>query len=181
MARMIRNDKAAALQGGRAGFVSRVLADAIDLLVAQVIFVGILVGIGTVRFLVTRRNFQIAAPDLWVTIAAQWLIIVAYLTTTWSSTGRSVGKSILGLRVVDRAGAPLTAFRAFLRAGFCATFYPTLLWIFVSRRNAALHDLLFGTQVRYDWTTNQVTPPTITPPTIARASESEERVPNAAP
>lgn len=161
-ARTIRNDTAAALQGGRAGFVSRVIANALDLLVAQVIFIAILVGVGTVRFLVTRRNFQIAAPDLWVTVVAQWSIVVIYLTTTWSSTGRSVGKSILGLRVVDRAGDALAVSRAFLRAMFCATFYPTLLWIFVSRRNAALHDVIFGTQVRYDWSTTHLAAPSAT-------------------
>ncbi|MBK5288065.1 MAG: RDD family protein [Acidimicrobiia bacterium] len=159
MARTIRNDQAAALQGGRAGFVSRVIADAIDLVVVEVIFLAILLGVGTVRFLLTRRNFSVAAPDLWVTAVAQWLILVIYLTTTWSSTGRSVGKSVLGLRVLDRAGRQLTTLRAFLRAVFCAVFYPTLLWIFVSRRNAALHDILLGTQVRYDWTTTHVVPP----------------------
>ena len=86
------------------------------------------------------------APDVWVTVLAQWFIIVMYL-----STGRSVGKIMLGLQAVRADGAALGTRRAFTRAVFCATLWPSLLWIFVSKRNAALHDVVLQTKVVYSW------------------------------
>jgi uncharacterized RDD family membrane protein YckC len=149
--RTIRHAEAEALQGGRAGFVSRVLADGVDFLVVEVLFLAILLGIGVVRFLVSRKDFAVGAPDVWVTVVGQWLLTVVYLGTNWSSTGRTVGKSVLGLRVERAGGGPVEPWRAFLRAAACASFWASLLWIFVSRRNAALHDVVFATQVVYDW------------------------------
>jgi uncharacterized RDD family membrane protein YckC len=149
--RTIRHEEAEALQGGRAGFVSRVAANGIDFVIVQVIFVAILLGIGVIRFLVTRKDFSISAPDVWITVVAQWLITVVYLGTNWSSTGRTIGKSVLGLRVESTNTGPLALWRAFARAAICTSFWASLLWIFVSRRNAALHDLALSTQVVYDW------------------------------
>ncbi len=151
MSRTIRNERAEALQGGRAGFVSRVTADAIDFLVVQVIYFTMLIGVAVIRFLITRRTFSVVAPDVWLTVIAQWTIVVLYLGSSWSSTGRTIGKSVLGLRVSGLGGVPLGPVRAFTRAVFCASFYPTLLWILVSRRNAALHDAVLRTEVLYDW------------------------------
>jgi uncharacterized RDD family membrane protein YckC len=155
--RVIRNERAEALQGGNAGFVSRVTADAIDFLVVQVIYFGVLVGVAVLRFLVTRRNFTVTAPDVLVTVIAQWTILVLYLGSSWSSTGRTIGKSVLGLRVSGLRGNTLRPVRAFTRALFCACFYPSLLWILVSRRNAALHDVVLRTEVLYDWHTKPTT------------------------
>ena len=159
MTRTIRDERADRLQGGRAGFVSRVTADALDFVVVEVIYFAILVGVAVVRFLIDRRNFDVAAPDFIVTLVAQWIIIVLYLGTNWSSTGRSIGKSILGLRVCDLNGETLKPVRAFTRAVCCATFYPSLLWILVSRRNAALHDSVLRTQVLYDWHSGSIPQP----------------------
>ena len=161
MTRTIRDERADRLQGGRAGFVSRVTADAIDFLVIEAIYVTVLVGVAVVRFLIDRRNFDVAAPDLIVTIIAQWIIIVLYLGTSWSSTGRTIGKSVLGLRVSNLDGSTLGPARAFVRAVFCASLYPTLLWIFVSRNNAALHDVILRTQVLYDWHSGSTSQPVL--------------------
>ena len=151
MTRTIRNERAEALQGGSAGFVSRITADGIDFLIVQAIYFGMLIGVAVVRFLLTRNTFKITAPDVAVTVVVQWSIVVLYLGSSWSSTGRTIGKSILGLRVSGLKGNTLRPVRAFTRALFCATFYPSLLWILVSRRNAALHDVFLRTEVLYDW------------------------------
>ena len=157
--RTIRHAEAEALQGGRAGFVSRVAANAVDFVVVEVIFIAILLGIGVVRFLVTRQDFGIGAPDVWVTVVVQWLITVTYLGTNWSSTGKTIGKSVLGLRVERSGGGPVAPWRAFTRAAWCASFWASLLWIFVSRRNAALHDVVLRTDVVYDWRGTGSRPP----------------------
>lgn len=159
--RTIRDPRAQALQGARAGFVSRVTADAIDFGVLQVVYLGCLVSVAVVRFLIQRGHFHVTAPSPIVTVAVEWVLLVIYLGSGWSSTGRTVGKTALGLRVVTRAGSSLPPARAFARAVMCASFYPGLLWILVSRRNAALHDALFRTEVRYEWTgAPPATPPT---------------------
>jgi uncharacterized RDD family membrane protein YckC len=150
-ARTIRSYDAERLQGGRAGFVSRVAADGIDFVIVEVIYFGILLGIAVVRFLITRKDFSLVAPDVWVTVLAQWFIIVMYLGTNWASTGRSIGKIMLGLQVLRADDGALTPRRAFTRAVLCATFWPSLLWIFVSKRNAALHDIALRTKVVYSW------------------------------
>jgi uncharacterized RDD family membrane protein YckC len=149
--RPIRNQRAAALQGARAGFVSRIAADAIDFLVLQGLFFGCLLSVAVVRFLWNQGDFVLLAPDPWVTVVMQWTLLVLYLGTGWASTGRTVGKTILGLRVVGTRGAPLHAVRAFARAAICASFYPGLLWILVSPRNAALQDIAVRSKVLYEW------------------------------
>lgn len=156
--RAIRASDAERLQGGRAGFVSRVAADGIDFLIVELIYFGVLVGIAVLRFLISRKDFSVVAPDVWVTVLSQWFIIVMYLGTNWASTGRSVGKIMLGLQVLRADGTPLTPRRAFMRALFCATFWPSLIWIFVSRRNAALHDIALHTKVVYAWRPEQAVP-----------------------
>ena len=110
-----------------------------------------LLGIAVVRFLISRNDFSVVAPDVWVTVVAQWCIIVMYLGTNWASTGRSIGKIMLGLQVLRANDDALTPRRAFTRAVFCATWWPSLLWIFVSKRNAALHDVALHTKVVYSW------------------------------
>jgi uncharacterized RDD family membrane protein YckC len=149
--RTIRSTDAERLQGGRAGFVSRVAANGVDFVVVEAIYFGVLIGIAVVRFLVTRKDFSVVAPDVWVTVLAQWFIIVTYLGTNWASTGRSIGKIMLGLQVLRANDAALTPRRAFTRAIVCATLWPSLLWIFVSKRNAALHDVALHTKVVYSW------------------------------
>jgi uncharacterized RDD family membrane protein YckC len=78
-------------------------------------------------------------------------VAVLYLTFSWSATGRSVGKQIAGLRVVDRGGQRLSVRRSFARAVLYVLFPAGLLWVLASRRNASLQDLVVGTAVVYDW------------------------------
>ena len=65
--------------------------------------------------------------------------------------GRTLGKQMMGLRVVCSDGSRLRLLRAFLRAVLCATFFPVLLLALVNRRNRGLEDVVFGTVVVYDW------------------------------
>jgi uncharacterized RDD family membrane protein YckC len=80
-----------------------------------------------------------------------WLLLVGYLTAGWSSTGRTFGKQMMGLRVIGPDGNPLRFWRALFRAILCATFFPVLLLAMVNRRNRGLEDVAFRTVVIYDW------------------------------
>ena len=125
MTRPIRQPEAKVLQGHRAGFVSRIVADAIDLGVIWALGLSALLFAGVVRYLLTGPPFRIPALPSRLVAA--------------------------GLRVTDRSGGRLTLRRAFVRAVLCLAFPAGLLWILVSRRNASVQDLLVGTVVAYDW------------------------------
>ena len=150
-AHAIRNPQAQTLQGNRAGIVSRVIADGIDYLIAFLIYFSILIAWGVAEYLLTGSKLKVPDPPVAVTIVVPWLILIAYLTAGWGSTGRTIGKSVMGLRVVTRKGLRLPARRAFFRAALCATIPWVILWVVISRKNVGLHDILFRSAVVYDW------------------------------
>jgi uncharacterized RDD family membrane protein YckC len=78
---------------------------------------------------------------------------VACLALPWWIDGRSYGQHVMGLRVTTLDGELVRLPRAVLRALVCVGFPLGLLWVVVSRRDAALHDVLLRTTVHYDWTT----------------------------
>jgi uncharacterized RDD family membrane protein YckC len=147
----IRNPQARTLQGTRAGIVSRAMADGTDYLIVFAIYFGILIAFGVADYLLTGDKLKIPDPPVAVTIVVPWLILVGYLTAGWGSTGRTIGKSVMGLRVVTRKGLRLPTRRAFFRALLCATIPWVLLWVVISRKNIGLHDILFRSAVVYDW------------------------------
>lgn len=150
----IRNPRARELQGKRAGLASRVTANAIDWGIVVGIWVAILLGAALTEYFVGSGQFAVPRPAAGVTLAAEWLIAVLYLTAGWTGTNRTIGKSVMGLRVVTNAGQPLRPRRAFLRALICATLGAiTLAWVLVSRRRAGIHDIAVQTSVLHDWTT----------------------------
>jgi uncharacterized RDD family membrane protein YckC len=151
MTRDIRYAEARALQGHRAGFASRVVADAIDLGVAWLLGLAALLAAGVVRYLLTGPPLRLPVLPNWLGAGAGGVIAVAYLALSWAATGRSVGKQVAGLRVVDRAGRRLSLWRSFCRAVLYVLFPAGLLWVLASRRNASVQDLIVGTAVVYDW------------------------------
>ena len=142
---------AAQRQGSRAGVVSRLAAAAIDLLTAVVLLVVAYAGYAGFRFLRDARSFTWPQASFDEALAVGALIVVVMFTTSWSSTGRSTGMRLLGLRLVGRDGTTIGPARSFLRAVTCLMFPLGLCWSAVSARNASLQDLVFGTSVIYDW------------------------------
>ena len=90
-----------------------------------------------------------------------WILLVVYLTAGWLSSGRTLGKQIVGLRVVRSDGNRLRFWRALFRALLCASFFPVLLLALVNRRNRGLEDLALGTVVIYDWFPVRDDPPAV--------------------
>jgi uncharacterized RDD family membrane protein YckC len=138
-------------QGLRAGFVSRVAADMVD--GAVVLLVGAVAAlvVAMVRSLVGVGAFHLPRLRALGTLGGASAVFFLYLAFFWGTTGRTLGKQLVGLRVVTAAGGSLRAGRAALRAALCVVFPVGLLWVLVSRRNAAVHDLLLRTAVVYDW------------------------------
>jgi uncharacterized RDD family membrane protein YckC len=149
--RDIRYAEARALQGHRAGFASRVVADTVDLGVAWLLGLSALLAAGVVRYLLTGPPLRLPVLPNWLDAGTGGVIAVVYLGLSWAATGRSVGKQLAGLRVVDRNGQRLSLRRSFARAVLYVLFPAGLLWVLASRRNASLQDLVVRTVVVYDW------------------------------
>ena len=83
-----RRPRARELQGRRAGIVSRILADAIDLGAVIVCYIILLVAIGVVQYLLTPNPFHV--PNLHGGVDALLLfgVQVLYLAVGWSGTTR---------------------------------------------------------------------------------------------
>ena len=151
MNRDIRHAEARALQGHRAGFASRVVADLVDLGVAWLLGLSALLAAGVVRYLLTGPPLSLPVLPNWLDATAGGAIAVGYLGVSWAATGRSVGKQLAGLRVVDGGGRRLSLWRSLTRALLYVLFPAGLLWVLASRRNASLQDLVVRTAVVYDW------------------------------
>jgi len=147
----IRSERGRQLQGLRAGFVSRAVASGADVVLVLFVYVVGVVVVSIAWDLFFSASISVAAPPHWLSELLVWVLLVAYLTAGWWSTGRTLGKQILGLRVIRSDGNHLRFFRALLRAVLCASFFPVLLLALVNRRNRGLEDVVFGTAVTYDW------------------------------
>lgn len=149
--REIRNQRALELQGRRAGFVSRAVASGVDVLLVLCLYVGGYV-IGSIAWdLFFSASVSVSVPPHWLNESIVWVILVGYLTIGWGTAGRTLGKQMMGLRVLRSDGSRLRLPRAFLRALLCASFFPVLVLALVDRRNRGLEDVAFGTVVAYDW------------------------------
>jgi uncharacterized RDD family membrane protein YckC len=139
------------VQGHPAGSVSRLLAAIIDLAITVGAMLLFYLGIGAVAFVFRPRAFRWPDPGAITLGGAWWLLLVLYLTFSWTASGRTIGAQVMGLRVTDRSGRRLHGPRAFLRAVICAAFPFGLVWCAIDRRSRAVHDLIVGSQVTYDW------------------------------
>jgi len=142
--------EAVPVQGRRAGVVSRVLADTVDALVVVAALTAGYLGFAAVKFLWKSWAFTWPTPSFLLMLVLGAVTAVAYLTVTWSTTGRSYGKHLIGLRVVGpfgRLGVP----GAFVRATFCVAFAIGIFWVAVSRENRSVQDVVLRTSVIYDW------------------------------
>jgi uncharacterized RDD family membrane protein YckC len=127
------------------------VASGADVLLVLCVYVGGVVVASIAWDLFFSKSVSVAVPPHWVNELTVWVILVLYLTAGWASAGRTLGKQMMGLRVVRSDGSQLRFGRAFLRAVLCATFFPVLLLALVNRRNRGLEDVAFGTVVAYDW------------------------------
>ena len=141
-----------ALQGRRAGFVSRVSAGAIDVLLVFLGFLVVLAGYAVVDYLLTDDPLEMPDPGAVWSGTGMVVLLIAVLTFAWSGPGRTIGDVAVGLRVVTESGSALRWPRALVRAIVVVGLpIPSMAWILVSRKNAGWHDLVCRTTVTYDW------------------------------
>ena len=159
----------------RAGFVSRVAADLIDAVIVSVVTVVAVLGVRMFSALFAGRVFTFPKANALEGAGIVSLLFLVYLTFFWATIGRTPGKQAIGLRIVTSSGAPLSWPRALGRAAFCVVLPVGLLLAVVSRRNAAVHDLVLRTAVVYDFAPRRRSRP------LAVATSDGESAPAAVP
>jgi uncharacterized RDD family membrane protein YckC len=142
-------------QGQRAGLVTRLIAGAVDAVVVVALLLAGYVTLNGLLFVVDPRGFQFTEASPLLSVPAALLALVLYLTAAWSTTGRSYGCHLMGLRVVSRRGRRLRPHIALLRAAFCSLFPIGLLLCAGGREHRSLQDLVLRTSVIYDWQPRQ--------------------------
>src|SRR5262245_25288236 len=142
------------------GFLRRVSAIAIDFVMVLLIsalmgvmaYIGYKVGLAAHGRLVSWDN----ATPLVAFLTFGWTFLVtAYFVVFHGMDGKTIGKRLLGLRVVGSNNQAISYRRALLRwigaLGFgCATIGLSFLWILWSREKRAWHDYLARTWVIID-------------------------------
>jgi uncharacterized RDD family membrane protein YckC len=139
-----------AVAGDRAGFVTRFLAAFVDGFLVWLCLEG---AIHTLN--VAARFLRLFAPP--VSLSAIVLVCAPFLTAlyftiAWSWRGQTIGKWLLGVRVVSLGGGKVRFVQALLRFGgyFLSglPFYLGFLWILGPDRRG-FHDRLAHTEVVY--------------------------------
>jgi uncharacterized RDD family membrane protein YckC len=145
----------AALDGRVAGFVTRLMAYLLDLVVLVA-----LIALGGWLFVLVDDFIQSFFPEevdlisLSVLFAALIpILMILYYVGFWSLTGRTPGKWVLGLRVVGSDGEPPRLGRSFIRLfGYVVSalaFWMGYLWVLVDNDRQAWHDHMARTWVVY--------------------------------
>jgi uncharacterized RDD family membrane protein YckC len=147
-------ERAVALQGHHAGSVSRFLAFLLDTTVAATLFT-LLAGLAVLALDVVADVTWVADDHRLLMSIAFVLWQLVYFAAPTALTGRTVGKAVLGVRVVDRSGAPVGGWGALVRT----LVFPVSFVLFglgfllalVRRDRRMLHDLVGRTAVVYAW------------------------------
>lgn len=142
------------VSGHYAGIFTRCGAFVIDWFFLITVY-GIMLGAAQ-YFSTTLFEYDIDYTEgslVWLVGFFAWAFL--YLAGSLTVTGRTVGKLLLGLKVVTRDGRPLTVGRASTRViAMPLSFLPLglgLIGILLGRERRALHDVIARTAVVYDW------------------------------
>ncbi|HEX5587287.1 MAG TPA: RDD family protein [Acidimicrobiia bacterium] len=150
--RMTGRERAHALQDTRAGFVSRVVAAGVDVVIVFALLLVAEAGFAAVRFAIADQPFEYPKLGSAGNSSLLFVLLVIVLTLAWSSSGRTLGNNLVGLRVVRENGGEVSWRRALARALIVVAFHVVAMgWILVSKKNAGIHDLVCRTTVVYDW------------------------------
>jgi uncharacterized RDD family membrane protein YckC len=144
----------AQISGYYAGPVSRLLAYLIDFFMSVTVF-GLLAA-GTVWAINTVFNFDITwnwqTGSLGLLLMALWLFL--YFWIGFALNGKTIGYSVLGIKVVSSEGSPITPGHAAIRVlvlPISIISVVGVLGIIFDRKQRALHDFAAKTAVVYDW------------------------------
>jgi uncharacterized RDD family membrane protein YckC len=143
------------LAGNYAGPVTRLGAYAVDAFAVVTTYGLMLSLISFVWQLLTREDLALPVSDSLVWLIGLGIWTLVYFGGCWALAAKTPGMAVLGIRVVERDGKDLHVRRAFLRALAFPLSFALLglgfVGIVVGRERRALHDVIAGTTVVYDW------------------------------
>jgi uncharacterized RDD family membrane protein YckC len=165
----ILNEEPDSLQGYYAGFASRAVAIIIDVAIVSLIS-AVVIGAMSIffdlpsvqRFIKWSDNLVPGFSQVFVGLTSArfaglfyFLLLYLYFIFFFSTTGQTVGKAIMGLRVVTSDGKRMGVKRSFIRT-LCYTLslMPLglgFLWVLGEDRRRAWHDKIAHTYVLYVW------------------------------
>jgi uncharacterized RDD family membrane protein YckC len=152
--------EARSIQGLPAGLISRTIANILDLGLVFAFVAGAFVGWAGVKLLWQGREFTRPNPGFARAFAFATVVHVVYFAAAWTTSGRTFGDRLMGLRVVDRSGQTLALGWASIRALLCVYFPFGLLWVGIDRQHRSVQDLIVRTSVIYDWLVRPADPHT---------------------
>jgi uncharacterized RDD family membrane protein YckC len=178
------------VSGHYAGGATRLAAFAIDVALAVGAFTVASSTLGSaLRIAGVSADPAVSGGIPLTTASVLWLFMYWWAST--AVVGRTPGMAVTGLRIVTRGGLPVSGRRAFVRVVTIPLsflfFGLGLLGIVFDRKRRALHDVLAGTSVVYDWGGRTATMPTplarwlarrdaaIDPPRPARSPPTRSR------
>ncbi len=169
-------DSARGLMGQYAGIVTRGVALIIDILIVIVavlvisaslslpldFFLGINREACAANVSVTATQSSFGFMRTWLCLVYDWLLIsIAFLTGPvyfiflTTAGGQTIGKYVMGVRIVRVDGRQMSYVKAFVRyVGYfvsIATLGIGFLWVVIDVQRRALHDHMAGTCVIYSW------------------------------
>ncbi len=170
MSRRRQEEKApTTLIGYHAGFVSRLIAFVIDILIISGINITIttiahlIAGFFGIGFLFTEPTdttsdglFLIKMAALVALLFTSFLVFVLYPILFWTAVGQTPGKRLMGLRVVTEDNSRRIYFGMAVKRylGYWLSGLPLFLgftWVLVDDNRQAWHDKFADTHVIYDW------------------------------
>lgn len=164
--------------GRYAGPITRILAVLLDSLAVTFTFTLMAGGVTLlVSLFVPNLTIPTAAGVAYVVALVLWAL--TYLFLSVAIFGKTIGKFVLGLRVVSSEGSPmLTGRQASIRAisyPISFLFLGVGLWgVFFSRERRTWHDHFAGTAVVYDWGSRAAMLPTPLADFIERRGSEDE-------
>ena len=163
------NEEPDSLQGYYAGFTSRAVAIIIDIAIISLVSAVV---IGTMslffdlpsikRFIFWLNGVLPGIAQVFVWLAGTQfaglfyvLFMYLYFIFFFSTTGQTVGKAVMGLRVITTDGKRMGVKRSFIRTlGYTLSLMPLglgFLWVLGEDRRRAWHDKIAHTYVLYVW------------------------------
>ncbi|MBZ5737852.1 RDD family protein [Nocardioides mangrovi] len=143
------------VSGHYAGPVTRAAAAALDVAIITTSYTLGIAGLGFLAGVFLGTTFDDLNDNGPIAVGALAVWAFLYSFGSHAVAGRTLGKGIVGLRVVGRDGSPLSVRRAFVRTlAFplsALVFGIGYLMVLVQREHRALHDLIAGTASVYDW------------------------------
>lgn len=138
------------LQGRPAGVVTRTIAGALDYAVVGLWAASVYIGVAALSFLANPVTWQWPRWTFGALLVLGALSMVVYLTSTWATSGKTLGGQVMGTRVLHD-GKRVHVARALARAVVVVVFPIGLFWSAVDARSRSVQDLLTGTTVVYSW------------------------------